>query len=502
MIARAAYHRSRAMPDVPAFKVIGIELFERPVRLRLPFRFGSVTLTEAIEAFVRTRVRFADGSESVGATAELMVPKWFDKNPQLSNAENVDQLRLSLALARDAYTSDATSRGAFSHAAAHYATCMAEGERHGLPTLAAAFGPAEIDRAIVDALCRGLQISFEHAVQNNVVGFEPLLFTKDLAGLDAQALLSTLAPQSTIALRHTVGLADVIFGHPCVAADGMPESLEEVLSTYRPTWFKIKLGGDIRADVCRLIDIASVLERLPGFHVTLDGNEQFKSVDAIGELVARIRAEPRLERLVAAAAYLEQPLPRNRALIDDVASIAAQIPLLIDESDAAYDAFPRARDLGYTGVSSKGCKGLYKSMVNLARCRRWNAELSAPRFFLSAEDLTAQAGLAVQQDLALAALLGIAHSERNGHHYANGMAAAPQEEQQAFLDAHPDLYERSRGAVRLAIRDGVLALGSLSRPGFASGACPDWSALSPQPRVAAVARHPRTQEPARFISPV
>jgi hypothetical protein len=488
------------MVDVPVFKVIGIELFERSVCLRLPFRFGAVTLTEATEAFVRARIRLADGREIVGATAELMVPKWFDKDPGRSNAENVDQLRSSLVLARAAYTADATPRGAFSHSAVHHAACMAEGERQGLPALVAAFGPAEVDRAILDALCNGLQISFQHAIRNNVVGFDPWLLAPDLSGLDVHVLLSTLAPRSAIALRHTVGLADVVSGHPAHAADGLPESLEEVIAAYRPAWFKIKLGGDIAADVSRLIEIAALLDRLPQYQVTLDGNEQFASVEPVGELVARVRAEPRLERLVAAIAYLEQPLPRHRALVDDVASIAAQIPLLVDESDATYDAFPRGRALGYTGVSSKSCKGLYKSLVNLARCRRWNERASAPRFFLSAEDLTAQAGLAVQQDMALAALLGIEHSERNGHHYANGMAAAPQEEQQAFLDAHPDLYERSRGAVRLAIRDGMIALGSLSHPGFASGASPDWDSLSTQP--ATPVQRPCSTETAGFTSRV
>ena len=46
-------------------------------------------------------------------------------------------------------------------------------------------------------------------------------------------------------------------------------------------------------------------------------------------------------------------------------------------------------------------------------------------YFMSAEDLTTQAGLSVQQDLALVNLLGIGHVERNGHHYVNGMAALP-----------------------------------------------------------------------------
>jgi hypothetical protein len=111
----------------------------------------------------------------------------------------------------------------------------------------------------------------------------------------------------------------------------------------------------------------------------------------------------------------------------------------------------------------------------------WNSEAGAPRFFLSGEDLTAQAGLALQQDTALVALLGITHVERNGHHYVNGCAGqgAPASEQRSLLDAHPDLYERAGANVRLRVRDGCLALGSLDAIGFASGSTPDYSSMRP-----------------------
>jgi hypothetical protein len=59
------------------------------------------------------------------------------------------------------------------------------------------------------------------------------------------------------------------------------------------------------------------------------------------------------------------------------------------------------------------------------------------------------------------------------------MAGLPQHEQDGFLAAHPDLYEHSRGAVRVKIRNGRLALGSLASAGFASAAYPDWAALRP-----------------------
>jgi hypothetical protein len=49
------------------------------------------------------------------------------------------------------------------------------------------------------------------------------------------------------------------------------------------------------------------------------------------------------------------------------------------------------------------------------------------------------------------------------------------------LSAHPDVYERSHGAVRLKIREGRIALGSLACAGYASAAMPDFAAISQIP---------------------
>ena len=100
---------------------------------------------------------------------------------------------------------------------------------------------------------------------------------------------------------------------------------------------------------------------------------------------------------------------------------------------------------------------------------------------MSAEDLTTQAGVAVQQDLALATLIGATHVERNGHHYVDGMTRVPHAEQAAFLAAHPDLYHRAGDNVRVTIRDGAIAIGSLDTPGLAVGSMPDFGAMTPSP---------------------
>ena len=208
--------------------------------------------------------------------------------------------------------------------------------------------------------------------------------------------------------------------------------------------------------------------------ITLDGNEQYDDVDAITELWRAVEADPALQRLAASTLFIEQPIKRQAALARSVDALARHRPVIIDESDGDYDAFPRARALGYTGVSSKNCKGFYKSLTNLARCRQWNAAGDGG-YFMSGEDLTTQAGLSVQQDLALVALLGITHVERNGHHFIDGFAGRPAEEARDFLRAHPDLYRDDGGAVRLRIRDGRLAIGSLDCVGFGSSVEPHLS---------------------------
>jgi hypothetical protein len=440
--------------SAPAFRVTGIELYEREVRLRLPFRFGVVTLREAPQAYVKARIRLADGTESEGGSAEMMVPKWFDKDPALSNEDNVEQLRGSLRAAREEYLSH-EARSAWRHSVTHRG-------------LVENYGPALLDRALLDALCRGLGVSFYTAVKQNLVGagvFE---------GIDLPGYFSELKERKTVAARHTVGLVDPITAADVKARldDGLPETLEEAVARYGHRWFKLKVGGEPRADLERLSAIASVLDRIPdAYAASLDGNEQYDDVEGVAALWAAIKAAPRLARLAAGIAYIEQPVKRQQALARRVPA-GLDLPLIIDESDDALDAFPRARALGYRGVSSKTCKGLYKALINGARCAAEGGTC-----FLTGEDLTIQPGLALQQDLALVSLLGLSHVERNGHHYVNGMADLPPEEQQAFLAAHPDLYESSHGAVRPKIRDGQLALGSLDCRGYASAAMPHWTTM-------------------------
>ena len=451
----------------PRIAVRDISLFERPVPFARPFRFGSVVITASAQAFVRAEIEVEGQGASVGASAELMASKWFDKRAQLSPPQTVDELRRSLAIARELYLTRSGFDTAFGHHAAVIAAQVEACAKEDIPPLAAGFGPAEIDKAILDALLRALGVNLFNGMAANVAGIDARL-SSDLGDGDIAQFLAGRRRLERVAIRHTVGLDDRIEGE-----GGVADPHENTGARY----FKLKLNGDPDADAARLIRIGAELATLPhDYSVTLDANEQYADLAALGALADRLDRDAALKPIAAKLLYIEQPMPREIFRQSPLGQLARR-DIIIDEADDSYDAFPAARALGYRGISSKSCKGIYKSIVNATRAARWSAD--GERYFISGEDLTCQAGLGVQQDLALGALIGVTHAERNGHHYVDGFADTPAAEAEAFLAAHPDLYVRDGDRIRLSIHDGDLLTGSLTGPGFATSVHPDWAALSP-----------------------
>ena len=375
----------------------------------------------------------------------------------MSPEQTVEQLRRALAIARDAYLDRQAPDTAFGHHAACHAAVLQACARESIPGLAAAFGPAEIDKAILDALLRAYGQDIFTGLAGNIAGLDARL-TPDIDDGVIAGYLWSRNPEKRIMVRHTVGMADPV------------AQLPDIHAQTGCRYFKLKLSGDVAADTQRLGDIAATLDAEDiDYRVTLDANEQYASHDALAALGEGMLSRPQFENFLQRLLYVEQPLPRDLTFATPLGGFGKSFAVIVDEGESDYDTFPKALALGYRGISSKACKGIYKSLINGARAAHWSGA-DAARTFLAGEDLTCQAGLAVQQDLALLAFHGVAHSERNGHHYVGGFPATPADEVRAFQAAHPDLYEERDGQVVLAINGGALAVGSLSQPGFASGA--------------------------------
>jgi hypothetical protein len=164
--------------------------------------------------------------------------------------------------------------------------------------------------------------------------------------------------------------------------------------------------------------------------------------------------------------FVEQPLHRDVAL--SAATARALLdwqerpPMIIDESDGEIASLPAALAAGYAGTSHKNCKGVFKGIANASLIAHRRQADPARSYILSGEDLSNVGPVALLQDLAVMATLGVEHVERNGQHYFSGLSMYAPDLQEHMLEQHGDLYRRHpRGFATLGIQGGRIDISSV-----------------------------------------
>jgi len=474
--------------DVPQLTVRQAWFGIRHIPMRMPFRFGMVTLTSSAQIHLFLDIEMADGRSVTGLAADMLAPKWYDKDPDKSYADNMNDLVAGARTAVDTAMSLSSNQSVYRIWRDTYEACQVAGPAAGRNPLVASNGPSLVERALLDGLGTILGLPYHTLLRDNLAGIDLGDIHGELAGM-APADVIPAHPLQQIHLRHTVGLADPIRTSDLSSEDhlhdGLPQSLEQYIDRQGISYFKIKVGGDVDTDAARLAEIAGVLPA-KDLTVSLDGNEQYNDPADLTELLDRLQAgDAATRRLYDAILYLEQPLDRRVAL--DAGSAAAvravseRKPMIIDESDETLTTFKDSVALGYRGVSSKACKGMIKALANLALCHKLSDAEGIPgRYVLTGEDLTNVPVIALNQDLAHLAALGVTHAERNGHHYVRGLDYLPDSERNACAERHAGLYERLEdGLVALAIHDGRIQVGSLQIPGLGVGVEVERDAMIP-----------------------
>ncbi len=459
-----------------SIKHIGLSVLN--MKTRMPFRYGIASLESVPHLFLRVTANI-DGADSMGVAAEGLPPKWFTKNPDTSFAEDLDEMlaviRQAVSFALDSPAADSPFE--FWHQLhERQETWAAE---TSFPPLLWGFGVSMVERALIDGFCRATGRTFEQAVRDNSLGVRLGACHAELAGYEPAALLPARANRSMI-IRHTVGLADPLTDDDVPQeerlTDGLPQSLEASVRFYGLTHLKIKLSGEASADIERLQRIAQIMEtHAPDNYAhTLDGNEFYTDVGPFQHFWETIQGEPALRSFLDRALFVEQPFHRDVALGSSVQSDLQQWrqrpPLIIDESDGELNSLADALACGYAGGSHKNCKGVFRGILNACLLAR-NRELEPSRaFILSSEDLCSVGPVAMIQDLTVAANLGIAHAERNGHHYFAGLSMYPQRVQEQVLASHGTFYRRhEEGYPAVDVRQGRVDVSSIVDAPFGYG---------------------------------
>jgi L-alanine-DL-glutamate epimerase-like enolase superfamily enzyme len=229
--------------------------------------------------------------------------------------------------------------------------------------------------------------------------------------------------------------------------DGLPETLGEWILADGLTHLKIKLAGDdLDWDVRRVSEVERVAaETQPrrgctAWHYSLDFNERCANVEYVLDFLARLReaAPTALDRVQ----YIEQPTHRDlKANPENKMHAAAKIkPVVIDESLIDLDSLLLARELGYSGVALKACKGHSEALLMGAAAQKYG-------LFLCVQDLTC-IGRSFLHSASLAARVPtVAAIEGNGRQYCPAG-------NEAWVEQFPGMFRITEGVVRTAELDG------------------------------------------------
>jgi len=212
---------------------------------------------------------------------------------------------------------------------------------------------------------------------------------------------------------HSVGGLDPL-GTSDVAnpvRDGLPETLVEWIRRDGLVRVKIKLqGDDLTWDVERTLAIDRIASAATDMAYCLDFNERCPDAAYVVECLDRIRnrSPEAFERIL----YVEQPTARDlKANRQNVMHEVARLrPVVIDESLTDLESLELAREMGYTGVALKACKGQSQTMLMAAAAQKY-------KLFLTVQDLTCPGASLIHSVGIAAHVPAVAGIEANARQY-------------------------------------------------------------------------------------
>ncbi|MCS6953159.1 MAG: enolase C-terminal domain-like protein [Bryobacterales bacterium] len=261
-------------------------------------------------------------------------------------------------------------------------------------------------------------------------------------------------PKPRMPLYHLVGALDPITEQDIDKRinDGLPETLPEWIRYNGLTHLKIKLNGDdLDWDVERVlrVDRAAKEEQkrrgVTRWFYSLDFNERCPNVGYLLDFLGRVKekAPAGFERIQ----YVEQPTARDlKANRQNVMHEAAKLkPVVIDESLTDLESLHLAREMGYTGVALKACKGQTQSILMAAAAQKY-------KMFLCVQDLTCPGASLIHSAGLAAHIPGVAAIEANSRQY---VPAA----NEGWENRFPGVF---------VIKDGMMDTSGLDGPGLSA----------------------------------
>jgi L-alanine-DL-glutamate epimerase-like enolase superfamily enzyme len=438
-------------------RLVAVEAQTSRIAYRTPIKFGGRVVTDATMFDVTCDVETRTGQRGKGFGSMPMGNVWAWPSKTVSTEASLATIvDLSQRLVRQAgeyrdygHPLEITHDLARTHQPTADEVTRSAGLTETMPRLAQLVSASPLEAAIHDAFGKALgQNSY------NLLGAEYVnrdlghYLGPEFAGeyLDRYTLRT---PKPRMPLYHLVGALDPLTDSDIATRinDGRPETLGDWIAADGLTHLKIKLNGDdLVWDVDRVVAVeqaASAAQQARGcatWHYSLDFNEKCANVQYVLDFLAKVEA--RSPQALKRVQYIEQPTHRDlRAHPDNKMHAAARIkPVVIDESLVDLESLLLCRELGYSGVALKACKGHSEALLMGAAAQKY-------KMFLCVQDLTCPGASFLHSASLSARIPTIAAIEGNARQYCPAG-------NQGWSERFPSMFQITDGTLGTAVLNG------------------------------------------------
>jgi len=453
-------------------RILNVEIGFEAVSFRAPLKFGGRVVDHTYLINARVDVESRSGNQASGYGSMPVGNVWAWPSPNVEPADGEAAMKAYAEKFAELFA----SYPEFAHPLEIHFNVGAEFHHQAkkisdrlnlaepLPQLAQLVSTSPIDAALHDAYGRVHKKNIFHLLSAEYCNEDLSYFLDEQFAGEYLDKYTLREPVAKLPLYHLVGALDPLTDADVTDRpdDDLPMTLGEWIAADGLTHLKIKLSGDnLDWDVDRVLAVEKIATDAQAkrgcaeWFYSCDFNEKCDSAEYVIEFLNRVKssAAQAYDRIQ----YIEQPTSRDleaasAAKMHDVAKLK---PVVIDEALVDYEALLKCRELGYSGVALKACKGQTESLFAAAAAQKFD-------MFLCVQDLTCPGSSFLHSCSLAAHIPGIAAVEGNARQYCPG----------------PNKKWRKRYPAVFDIKDGNIATDRLNEHGLGFH-LPEWVSSIP-----------------------
>lgn len=438
-------------------RLCSVKTSKEKIDYRTPIKFGGRVVLDVVLMNVEVEVETIDGRRGVGFGSMPVGNVWAWPSSIVSASQSLEAMIVlaeQIAESANTYSDSGHALNIATDLAGSYEPISEKiSEKHQLgepiPKLAQLVSASPLEAAIFDAQGKAVGANTYDILSREFVSDDLSHWLGSEYHGEYLDRYTLRQPKDKMPLYHLVGALDPLTDGDIENRidDGLPETLPEWILADGLTHMKIKLNGeDIDWDVERVVAIdrvaaeAQARRGCQAWFYSLDFNEKCETVEYILTFLKRLNesAPAGFDRVQ----YIEQPTHRDLASHQDqTMHEAAKIkPVVIDESLIDHESLLLSREMGYSGVALKACKGQAEALLMGAAAQKH-------KMFLCVQDLTCPGYSFLHSSSLAARIPTVAAIEGNGRQYCPAGNSA-------WEERFPSMFKISDGTVGTGILTG------------------------------------------------